>query len=248
MLQQTQAERVVDPYRRFLARFPTASACAGAGLGPVLEAWAGLGYNRRARHLHQAAVVMVERHGGEVPDDLAALLALPGVGPYTARAVLAFAFEEPVAVVDVNVHRVLARAVAGEPLSRRRPRAWPTPSSPRAGRGSGTRRSWRSGPRGARRGRRRAIVMSAGPCVCAWFLSPPVTPTRRRPRCAKPGSRARTARAGAGWSTPCARARCRPVGCGPCAGGPRTPNGPGVSPMPSSPRAWPAVGRATCLP
>jgi A/G-specific adenine glycosylase len=118
MLQQTQAPRVVAPYRRFLGRFPTVSACAQAGLGPVLEAWAGLGYNRRARHLHQTAVAIVDRHGGVVPADLAALRALPGVGEYTARAVLVFAFERHEAVVDVNVGRVLARAVAGAPLSR----------------------------------------------------------------------------------------------------------------------------------
>jgi A/G-specific adenine glycosylase len=117
MLQQTQAQRVVAPYERFLARFPTVTACAEAGLGPVLEAWAGLGYNRRARHLHEAALAIVARHGGKVPADLAALRALPGVGAYTARAVLVFAFERHEAVVDVNVARVLARAVAGTPLS-----------------------------------------------------------------------------------------------------------------------------------
>jgi A/G-specific adenine glycosylase len=118
MLQQTQAQRVVAPYRRFVDRFPTPSACAEAGLGPVLDAWAGLGYNRRARHLHQAAVAIVDRHGGVVPDDLGALRALPGIGEYTARAVLVFAFERHEAVVDVNVGRVLARAVAGAPMSR----------------------------------------------------------------------------------------------------------------------------------
>ena len=117
MLQQTQAQRVVGPYERFLGRFPTVTACAHAGLGPVLEAWAGLGYNRRARHLHEAAVAMVARHGGTVPAELAALRALPGIGAYTARAVLVFAFERHEAVVDVNVARVLARAVAGAPLS-----------------------------------------------------------------------------------------------------------------------------------
>jgi A/G-specific adenine glycosylase len=117
MLQQTQAQRVVGPYERFLERFPTATACAEAGLGPVLEAWAGLGYNRRARHLHEAARAIVARHQGTVPADLDGLRALPGVGAYTARAVLVFAFERHEAVVDVNVARVLARAVAGAPLS-----------------------------------------------------------------------------------------------------------------------------------
>jgi len=117
MLQQTSAARVLEPYGRFLARFPTVDACARATSGDVLRAWAGLGYNRRAHNLHRAATVMVEGHGATVPADLAALRALPGVGPYTARAVLAFAFETDHAVVDVNVARVLHRAVAGTPLT-----------------------------------------------------------------------------------------------------------------------------------
>lgn len=118
MLQQTQAPRVVEPYSRFVARFPTPSACASAGSAEVVRAWAGLGYNRRAVHLHKAAVEIVARHGGEVPDDLASLRTLAGVGEYTARAVLAFAFERAVGAVDVNTQRVLARAVAGGALTR----------------------------------------------------------------------------------------------------------------------------------
>ena len=117
MLQQTQADRVVDPYRRFLGRFPTPAACASAGVGDVVRAWAGLGYNRRAVHLHRAATVVVDEHGGALPHDLADLCRLPGVGPYTARAVLVFAFEVDTGVVDTNVARLLARAVAGRPLS-----------------------------------------------------------------------------------------------------------------------------------
>jgi len=116
MLQQTPVPRVVPAYHRFLIRYPTPAACAGAPLGGVLRAWEGLGYNRRARGLHGAATAVVDRHGGEVPDDLGALLALPGVGPYTARAVLAFAFGADVGVVDTNAGRVLSRAVAGRPL------------------------------------------------------------------------------------------------------------------------------------
>jgi A/G-specific adenine glycosylase len=116
MLQQTQAARVVAPYGRFVARFPSPSACAAAGAPAVVRAWEGLGYNRRALRLHAAAGALVERHGGEVPADLAALISLPGVGPYTARAVLAFAFETDTGVVDTNVARLLARAVAGRPL------------------------------------------------------------------------------------------------------------------------------------
>ena len=117
MLQQTQVSRVVPVYQAFLGRFPTPKACAAASLGDVLRAWQGLGYNRRARSLHHAARVMVERHGGEVPAELSDLLALPGVGPYTARAVSAFAFEVDIGVVDTNAGRVLSRAVAGQPLT-----------------------------------------------------------------------------------------------------------------------------------
>ncbi len=117
MAQQTNLERVVPAYQAFIERFPTPTACAAAPLGEVLRAWKGLGYNRRAGHLHAAAGAMVAGHGGQVPSDLHALLALPGVGPYTARAVLAFAFEVDVGVVDTNAGRVLSRAVAGRPLA-----------------------------------------------------------------------------------------------------------------------------------
>ncbi len=116
LAQQTQLSRVVPAYHRLLGAFPTPSACAAAPLSDVLRAWEGMGYNRRARNLHRTAVVVVERHGGCVPDSLDALLELPGVGPYTARAVLAFAFGDDVGVVDTNAGRVLSRAVAGRPL------------------------------------------------------------------------------------------------------------------------------------
>jgi A/G-specific adenine glycosylase len=119
MLQQTQVARVALAYPRFLARFPTVDACAGASQAELLEAWQGLGYNRRARHLHGIARAVVDRHGGTFPSDLQALLRLPGIGPYTARALLAFAFEQDVGVVDVNVGRVLARTEGGQ-LDRRR--------------------------------------------------------------------------------------------------------------------------------
>ncbi len=113
MLQQTQVARVVPRYTAFLDRFPDPAACASSAPAEVVRAWAGLGYNRRAISLHRAATIVVERHGGRLPDDLDALLALPGVGPYTARAVLAFAFERDHGVVDTNAARVIARAVAG---------------------------------------------------------------------------------------------------------------------------------------
>lgn len=117
MLQQTQVGRVVPSWEAFLEAFPTPQACAEAPPGEVLRRWEGLGYNRRALNLHRAATVIVERHGSEVPADLRDLLALPGVGSYTARAVLVFAFEQPGhGVLDTNVARVLARAAAGRPL------------------------------------------------------------------------------------------------------------------------------------
>jgi A/G-specific adenine glycosylase len=116
MLQQTQVARVVARWPEFLARFPTPSSCAAAPAGDVVRAWAGLGYNRRALNLHRAAAAVVERHDGCLPDDLDALLALPGVGPYTARAVLVFAFERDLGLVDTNAGRFLARAGAGRPL------------------------------------------------------------------------------------------------------------------------------------
>jgi A/G-specific adenine glycosylase len=116
MLQQTQVSRVIERYEQFLARFPDAPTMSAAPLADVLDAWAGLGYYRRARDLHRAATVITEQHGGDVPEDLASLTALPGVGPYTARAVLAFAFEHDHGVVDTNAARVLARAFSGTPM------------------------------------------------------------------------------------------------------------------------------------
>lgn len=116
MLQQTQVSRVTERYVRFLARFPTVVDCAAASVGDVIDEWAGLGYNRRAVHLHRAAVRCVEHHDGALPDTLAELLDLPGVGPYTARAVLVFAHERDIGLVDTNAGRFVARALAGRPL------------------------------------------------------------------------------------------------------------------------------------
>ena len=118
MLQQTQVARVAPKYDEFLCRFPTVTSCASARVSDVVDAWAGLGYNRRAVYLHRLAVAVVDRHGGQIPDDLDALLALPGIGQYTARAVLTFAFERDVGVVDTNIGRVMAR-IAGVRLDRR---------------------------------------------------------------------------------------------------------------------------------
>lgn len=116
MLQQTQVARVVPYYTRFLAAYPQVEACAAAPQADVVRAFVGLGYNRRAVMLHRLAVTVTTVHDGVFPDDLAGLLTLPGVGPYTARAILAFAFERDVAVVDTNVSRVIARSLIGAPL------------------------------------------------------------------------------------------------------------------------------------
>jgi len=111
MLQQTQAARVVAFYERFLERFPDVHALAGARPLMVREAWAGLGYYARARNLH-ALARNVAADGGELPAEPNELLALPGVGPYTAHAVATFAYERRSAPVDTNVARVISRAFA----------------------------------------------------------------------------------------------------------------------------------------
>jgi A/G-specific adenine glycosylase len=113
MLQQTQAPRVVGPFERFIERFPDPTACARAPLAEIVRAWSGLGYNRRAVNLHRLAREVVDGHGGAIPADLAALRALPGVGSYTARAVLVFAFDRELGLVDTNAGRFVARALAG---------------------------------------------------------------------------------------------------------------------------------------
>jgi A/G-specific adenine glycosylase len=112
MLQQTQVDTVAPYYERFLARFPTIAALAEASLEEVLKLWEGLGYYARARNLHAAAQQVVAEHGGQVPDTFEALLALPGVGRYTAGAVASIAFGQDVHAVDGNVRRVLARVFA----------------------------------------------------------------------------------------------------------------------------------------
>jgi A/G-specific adenine glycosylase len=113
MLQQTPVARVEPVWREWMARWPTPSALAPASPAEVIRAWGKLGYPRRALRLREAAVAIAERHGGVVPDDVAALEALPGIGTYTARAVAAFAHGQRVPVVDTNVRRVVARAVLG---------------------------------------------------------------------------------------------------------------------------------------
>ncbi len=113
ILQQTQVSRGEPAWRAFMARFPSFAALAAASPAEVLRAWAGLGYNRRALALHQTARAVMERHGGRLPEDTASLRALPGIGPYTARAIQAIAFGRAVGPMDTNVRRVLGRVVAG---------------------------------------------------------------------------------------------------------------------------------------
>jgi A/G-specific adenine glycosylase len=115
MAQQTQAARAAVRWERWMERFPTVESLAAATPADVLREWQGRGYDRRALALWRAARVIVDEHGGRVPSSIDELGALPGVGPYTARAVAAIAFGRRVGAVDVNVRRVLGRMVAGQP-------------------------------------------------------------------------------------------------------------------------------------
>lgn len=113
MLQQTPVTRVLPVYEAWMSRWPTPPALAAEPSGEAVRAWGRLGYPRRALRLHAAATAMAHSHGGRVPQDHATLLALPGVGEYTAAAVASFAYGQRHAVLDTNVRRVLARAVTG---------------------------------------------------------------------------------------------------------------------------------------
>jgi A/G-specific adenine glycosylase len=113
MLQQTPVNRVLPVYASWLARWPKPADLAAAPSGEAIREWGRLGYPRRALRLHECAGAIVDRHGGEVPDDVEDLLALPGIGTYTAHAVAAFAYRQRVPVIDTNVRRVLARFLDG---------------------------------------------------------------------------------------------------------------------------------------
>jgi A/G-specific adenine glycosylase len=113
MLQQTPVSRVLPAYQAWLARWPTASALAAAPAGEAVRQWGRLGYPRRALRLHATAAIVTERYGGELPSTREELLALPGIGAYTAAAVAVFAFGAKHAVLDTNVRRVLARLEYG---------------------------------------------------------------------------------------------------------------------------------------
>ena len=122
MLQQTTVKAVQPYFRKFLGRWPDVEALASADLDELLSEWAGLGYYSRARNLHRCARLITDEHGGRFPESEAALLQLPGIGPYTAAAIAAIAFDSPAAVVDGNVERVIARLFAVEtPLESAKP-------------------------------------------------------------------------------------------------------------------------------
>ena len=120
MLQQTTVKAVIPYYERFLDAFPTLAALARARPASVLAAWSGLGYYRRARHLHEAARLVARRHNGRIPADRDTLLALPGIGRYTAGAILSLAHGQPEPLVDGNVARVLCRLLGERRDPRRR--------------------------------------------------------------------------------------------------------------------------------
>ncbi len=139
MLQQTTVQAVVPYFERWLGLFPNVEALARAPLRKVLSAWQGLGYYARARNLRRAAKIIVEKHGGRIPDDPRALRRLPGFGPYTAAAVLSLAFDKPFPVLDANVRRVAMRLLdlRGRPGTGtdRRISAWLEATCPRRGAG-----------------------------------------------------------------------------------------------------------------
>jgi len=219
MLQQTQVSRVVDRWPRFLDRFPDISTCAAAPVGEVVRAWAGLGYNRRAVNLHRAAQACVEGHGGVLPDDLGDLLALPGVGPYTARAVLVFAHGRDVGLVDTNAGRFLARAGAGRALAVREAQAMADRLVP-AGEG------WAWGQ----------AVFDLGALVCR----------RRSPACGQCPLTGHCAWAAAGWPDPDPVARSAGISGGQStfAGSDRQGRGRLVDALRQGPVAGPALSAA----
>ncbi|MEO6318680.1 MAG: A/G-specific adenine glycosylase [Acidimicrobiales bacterium] len=174
MAQQTQVGRVAERWEPFLERFPSATALADVPAAEVVRWWTGLGYNRRALNLHRCARAVVAQHGGRLPADLSTLLVLPGIGPYTARAVLAFAFEHDHGVVDTNTARVLARW-SGHRLSAKEAQADADAAVP-----SGEAWAWNQ------------AMLDLGATIC----------TRRTPRCHTCPVIDGCAWAAAGWPVP----------------------------------------------
>lgn len=123
MLQQTQMERGVAYFQRWMKRFPSVTAVAEAPEEEILRYWEGLGYYRRARFLHQAAKAMVEKHGGQIPATLEELSALPGLGEYTVAAILGIAYEKDIVTIDANVERVFSRLLNIDTPVKKRPAA-----------------------------------------------------------------------------------------------------------------------------
>ena len=119
LLQQTQVDRVIPYFERFTTRFPSFEALAAAPRAEVIRLWSGLGYNRRAVHLHETARIVVERYGGQLPADRQELQSLPGIGPYTASALLSIAFGCAELAADTNVRRVVSRYAFDQPTSER---------------------------------------------------------------------------------------------------------------------------------
>ena len=188
MLQQTQVARVLERYPPWLERWPTPAALAAAPAADVLRAWSGLGYNRRALNLQNAARRVVEL---VAPREIAELERLPGIGPYTARAIACFAFDAQVTALDTNVRRVLERSLGTTDVA-----------PPAAAPGTGTRRSSTSARRCAWRACRAAIAAR----------SPPPAPRagRRSRRCAaRAASRARAGSAARRSCGSSRRARAR---------------------------------------
>lgn len=198
MLQQTQVERVVPFFEAFTQRFASFGALASAPRSEVIRAWGGLGYNRRAVYLHRLAEIVVSRYGGELPSDRAALLSLPGIGPYTAGAILSIAFGHDEPALDTNARRVLARYAFEQP-----PRSDATTFVPRRDSGRGSTfllmetLARRLLPPG-RAGEWNQALMDLGSTVCL----------RRRPQCPICPLRAGCAAAhGLAASTPAASTR-----------------------------------------
>ena len=162
MLQQTPVERVRRPWQAWLERWPTPASLAVAPAGDAIRAWGRLGYPRRALRLHAAARVITEQHDGRVPDTKDELLRLPGVGEYTAAAILAFAYRQAELVLDTNVRRVLARLTAGQ--------AFPAAALTSAERALAAKLLPGDGPRAARWA---VASMELGALIC----------TARAPRC-----------------------------------------------------------------
>jgi len=173
MLQQTQVSRVAQYYPRFLKAFSSVEQLAQATPRAVREAWDGLGYYARAAHLH-ALAKRVAGAGGRVPDDPAELIKLPGVGRYTAGAVASFAYEKPVAAVDTNVARVVARVFLGRESGKEEGRS----GKGEGGRGKGKAPIWEIAERlvpkeGKRAWRFNQAIMELGALVCV----------ARKPKC-----------------------------------------------------------------